>query len=201
MDLVPDRACGECTACCRELTIDDPVLRKPAAVLCVHCVPGRGCAVYAARPATCRNWHCGWRSLPWLGEALRPDRSGLLVLVEAQGDPAQAVLVFNVVPAAVGAGAEVLARQAGLDVLGALVREGVPVFLGIKDATGRHGVRLPLNGALGVVARGRDGDAMRAAVLRIYMEGRDVVQGMVSQAVASPAASMPGVAVPGAGRA
>ncbi len=197
VELVPDRVCGACTVCCRELTIDDPVLRKPAAVPCVHCVPGRGCAVYAARPATCRDWHCGWRSLPWLAEALRPDRSGLLVLVEAGDAPGSAGLVFNVVPAAAGAGAEVLARPASLDVLGALVREGVPVSLGIKDAAGRHGVRLPLNGALGAVARRPDGDAMRAAVLRIYRDGCDVVRRMQSRSDAPVGAPRPAGHVPG----
>lgn len=195
MELVRDRVCGECTACCRELTIDDPALRKPAAVPCAHCVPGRGCAVYAARPATCRDWHCGWRSLPWLSEALRPDRSGLLVLVEAGDAPGQAALVFNVVPAGPGEAAEVLSRAACLDVLGALVREGVPVFLGIKDATGRHGVRLALNGALATVARARDGNALRTAVLRICMQGYAVVLQMGLEPVApGPDPALPGAA-------
>lgn len=191
MELVLDRVCGACTACCRELTIDDPALRKPAAVLCPHCDAGRGCTAYASRPQTCRDWHCGWRSLPWLSDALRPDRSGLLVLVEA-GEAGRAALVFNVVPAAAAAAAEVLARQASLDVLGALVREDVPVFLGLKDATGRHGVRLALNEALGTVARRRDGDAMRAAMLRICRDGLDVIRRMTSQAAGPPVPLRPG---------
>ena len=182
MELVRDRVCGACTVCCRELTIDDPGLRKPAATLCAHCVPGQGCAVHASRPATCRDWHCGWRLLPWLADALRPDRSGLLVLVEAGDAPGQGALVFNVVPAAPEAGAEAVARQGSLDVLGALVRENVSMFLGVKDATGRHGALLPLNGALGAMARGRDGDAVRRAALRIYMEGLGVVRRMASEA-------------------
>lgn len=186
MDLVPDRVCGACTVCCRELSIDDPALRKPAAVPCAHCVPARGCAVHASRPATCREWHCGWRLLPWLAEALRPDLSGLLVLVEAGDAPGRGALVFNVVPPGAADGAQVLARQAGLDVLGALVREDVPVFLGVKDATGRHGARLPLNAALGVVARGRDGDALRRAVLRIHAEGLDVVRRMAAGTAVPP---------------
>lgn len=186
MDLVQDRVCGACTVCCRELTIDDPALRKPAAVACAHCVPGRGCAVHASRPATCRDWHCGWRLLPWLAEALRPDLSGLLVLVEAGEAPGQGALVFNVVPAGAAAGAQALASRAGLDVLGALVREGVPVFLGVKDAAGRHGVRLPLNAALGAVARGADGDALRRAVLRIHAEGLDVVRRMAMGTAVPP---------------
>lgn len=201
MDLVRDRVCGACTVCCRELTIDDPALCKPAAVLCAHCIQGRGCAVYASRPATCRDWHCGWRSLPWLAEALRPDRSGLLVLVEAEGRSGQGALVFNVVPAATGAAAEVLARQVSLDILGALVREDIPVFLGIKDVTGRHGVRLSLNGALGVVARARDGDAMRAAMLRLYMDGLEAVHRMASEPVAPPCPSRLGPAAPEAANA
>ena len=182
MELVLDRVCGTCTVCCRELTIDDPGLRKPAAVTCPHCVAGQGCATYASRPATCRDWHCGWRSLAWLAEELRPDRSGLLVLIDvsdspgASGGPGRAALVFNVVPAAAGEAAEALARRASIDVLGALVREGVPVFLGVKDVAGCHGVRLSLNDALGAVARGRDGDAVRTAVLRIYRDGADVVR-------------------------
>ncbi len=218
MDLVRDRVCGACTVCCRELTIDDPALRKPAAVTCPHCVVAQGCARHASRPATCRDWHCGWRRLAWLAEDLRPDRSGLLVLIDVSGSPEEsgspetpgdpgaprapvrAALVFNVVPAAAAAAAEALSRQASIDVLGALVREDVPVFLGVKDAAGRHGVKLPLNGALGAVARERDGDAVRTAVLRIYRDGADVVRRMHQYPAAPAGASRP-VRRPGAANA
>ena len=194
MDLVQDRVCGACTVCCRELTLDDPALRKPAAVPCVHCVPARGCAVHASRPATCREWHCGWRLLPWLAEALRPDLSGLLVLVEAGEAPGQGALVFNVVPAGAADGARALASRAALDVLGALVREGVPVFLGVKDAAGRHGVRLALNAALGAVAQGPDGDALRRAVLRIHVEGLAVVRRVALETAVPPRPAVGGKA-------
>jgi len=181
MDLVRDRDCSVCTACCRDLAIDDPALSKPAAELCTHCVAGQGCAIYASWPSTCREWHCGSRLLPWMAAGMRPDLSGLLVLVTVDGEaggPSRPGLVFNVLPAATGAAAEVLARPASLDILGALVREGVPVFLGVKDASGRHGVRLPLNGPLASVAQGRDGDRMKAALLRIYMDVQGVIRGM-----------------------
>lgn len=79
--LLPRRECGACTVCCVELDIDDPELRKPDGVACPHLKEAGGCGIYDHRPATCRHWFCGWRFLH-LSDAMRPDRSGVLLSPE-----------------------------------------------------------------------------------------------------------------------
>lgn len=78
---LPGRSCGECTVCCVALKIDDPALRKSAGVACVHMLPGKGCALHPRHPKTCQSWICGWRFLQ-LSDAMRPDRSGILLVPE-----------------------------------------------------------------------------------------------------------------------
>ncbi len=78
--LIPGRECGACTACCFEITIDDPKMQKPPRQTCVHCV-AEGCSIYRARPEDCRSWFCAWRRIADLPDHLRPDRCGLLACV------------------------------------------------------------------------------------------------------------------------
>lgn len=76
--VLPDRACGDCTACCTTLTVDTPEFAKPAGTPCMY-LTERGCGIHAVRPTICRTWFCVWRRLPDLPQDSRPDRSGLLV--------------------------------------------------------------------------------------------------------------------------
>jgi hypothetical protein len=57
-------------------------LEKPAGISCKHCLPGKGCGIYETRPDVCRAFHCGWRQVPQLGDAWRPDLSGVLMLTQ-----------------------------------------------------------------------------------------------------------------------
>lgn len=69
------RKCGECTACCTTLAIEE--LRKPVNVACPH-VCATGCQIYPERPQTCQDFLCTWRM--GLGDdSMRPDRSGFLL--------------------------------------------------------------------------------------------------------------------------
>ena len=165
--LVPGRACGACTACCLELAIEDPVLSKPAGALCAHCAPGRGCGIYEARPATCRDWHCGWRALAWLGEAHRPDRWGVLVQVTADDIPRRyprTGLVLNVL-----GGLAAVEDRRTVEVVGALVRERVPAFMGVKGPPGFGGTKVFLNDQLARAAKQRSGDRLRDALVDEYL--------------------------------
>ena len=45
MAAAPGKSCGACTMCCSALEIDD--FKKPAGPLCVNCLAGGGCAIYA----------------------------------------------------------------------------------------------------------------------------------------------------------
>jgi hypothetical protein len=81
-ELVPGRACGDCSLCCKLLAID--ALNKPAGSWCPHCAPGRGCGVYADRPSECRTFHCCWLTTPNLGPEWRPTKSKMVLYVEGE---------------------------------------------------------------------------------------------------------------------
>jgi hypothetical protein len=74
----PTRRCGDCTACCTTLAIEE--IEKPAFAACAHDRSGsggRGCGVYTDRPSACRNFRCLWLD-GHLGERDRPDRLGVI---------------------------------------------------------------------------------------------------------------------------
>ncbi|MDG1022165.1 MAG: hypothetical protein P8O77_11815 [Emcibacteraceae bacterium] len=48
--LVENRECGEFTACCVELTIEDPDLVKLPGVKCKNLHKSGGCKIYNERP-------------------------------------------------------------------------------------------------------------------------------------------------------
>lgn len=52
------RQCGACTLCCKLLPVND--LGKLAGHRCAHQRLGKGCAIYATRPGSCRLWMCAW---------------------------------------------------------------------------------------------------------------------------------------------
>jgi hypothetical protein len=83
--LVPDRHCGSCTSCCKDLTIDSDELKKPPGVVCSHCVEAKGCGIYETRPTVCRSWFCGWRQMRNLDDSWRPDLCEILVTPAAEG--------------------------------------------------------------------------------------------------------------------
>ncbi|HLB96222.1 MAG TPA: hypothetical protein VJK90_01100 [Acetobacteraceae bacterium] len=143
MTLVAGRECGTCTACCVELTIDQPELRKLAGHVCPHCILGQGCTIYPTRPLVCRTWFCAWRQLDWIGDALRPDQSDVLIC------PTQDDLPAGYDP---HLGLEVaLLSQAGLDARGLAemlchaIRSNIASFLCLPGGPGQGGARMLLN--------------------------------------------------------
>lgn len=70
-----------------------PELGKPAGPLCQHCT-GKGCAIYADRPGSCRRFFCLWAAGPQLAGALRPDICGAF-FEPVRGKP---VMLVNVDP-------------------------------------------------------------------------------------------------------
>lgn len=81
--LVPGRTCGSCTLCCKTVAVAE--LAKPAGAWCTHCRPSRGCSIYDARPAGCRDFHCEWLRSEKLGPEWRPDRAKFSLMVTASG--------------------------------------------------------------------------------------------------------------------
>lgn len=86
--LVEARRCGTCSLCCILPDIDE--LDKPANVVCRHCRAGEGCVAYEARPATCRDFYCLWRTDDGWGPHWNPAIAGMMTY--AQG-PQLTVLV------------------------------------------------------------------------------------------------------------
>ena len=134
--LVPGRACGGCTACCFELTIDDPRMHKPPRQACAHCV-AEGCSIYPTRPEDCRTWFCAWRRIADLPDALRPDHCGLLAsLVEnyAAENPLQRLYIvvqwLDSMP--------IEKSEAADDLLAAMRRYDLPVWVGSGDRMWLH---------------------------------------------------------------
>lgn len=72
------RTCGECSACCVRLRIDE--LNKDQEVRCRYLASGGGCSIYEKRPSSCRAFLCGWL-LGWGDEEDRPDKSGVLLAI------------------------------------------------------------------------------------------------------------------------
>lgn len=123
------RRCGPCTACCVELKIDVPELRKKARVPCPH-LAGTGCGIYQARPPVCREFLCGWRLFEDMGEDWRPDLSGVLAMRKAPAElpPAWRGAPYGVHLVVIGGEAAVM-RPAFADYVAHLLARGIPVFL------------------------------------------------------------------------
>jgi hypothetical protein len=171
-DLVAGRACGDCTACCTLFPIDRPELAKQAGVACPH-LAGGGCAIHATRPDVCRDWFCGWRRLPRLDEAWRPDRSGIVIVFDDEGVPdrypERPALKFILTGPD-----RALYTPAFLGYVAGLVDGGVPVLLAIPGPVGTFGAKAFLNPQLeGAVARRDGGEMMRvlAGVLDVLRRG------------------------------
>lgn len=82
---IPGKDCGGCMMCCQILDI--PEFDKPPGPYCPHCivtkgVPG-GCRIYAERPQLCRDFECDWLRERDLGPMLKPNRTGVILMEEA----------------------------------------------------------------------------------------------------------------------
>lgn len=171
--LVAGRECGGCTVCCVEMGVDQPELRKPAGQVCPHCALGQGCTIYPTRPPACRTCFCAWRQLDWIGEAMRPDRSDVLICCSPVDLPA------GYDP---NLGLEVaLLSQAGLQAEGLAetlcraIRNNIACFLCLPGGTGQDGARMLLNEDLKEAAsRGQPAALLRelrAAYLQLLLLG------------------------------
>ena len=81
--VVPGRACGTCTLCCKVAAVDE--IAKPIGVWCPHCVGQKGCAIYASRPPSCRTFYCQWMLAKGLGPEWKPERAKFALIKSAGG--------------------------------------------------------------------------------------------------------------------
>lgn len=86
---IPGKACGACSMCCQVLDIEE--LQKPAGLTCPECISGGGCRVYMDRPDVCRDYECLWKGDRNLGQQMRPDRIGTILMEDPDTDEYQAV--------------------------------------------------------------------------------------------------------------
>ena len=81
--VVPGRACGSCSLCCKVVGVEE--LNKPIGEWCPHCKRANGCAIYQARPASCRTFMCQWLLAEGLGPEWKPDRAKFALLKSDNG--------------------------------------------------------------------------------------------------------------------
>ena len=141
---MPNRDCGGCTVCCKDLAVNEPELKKPRGLLCQHCTKDNGCGIYEARPSVCRSWYCGWRMLPQLDDSWRPDKSEILVTLSYDGIPEKyaqrAGLEFTLIGSL-----QKVCWQPLVHYIAVLVDMGVPVFLAVPAGPGKPSTKVLLN--------------------------------------------------------
>ena len=133
--LVTNRECGECTACCVELLIDDKDFKKPAEQSCVNLMEAGGCKIYKQRPSVCQEWYCAWRFMSQLDESWRPDISGIMLRSDENG------IIFQPIQDP----KEVLIRDRAIELIGGGVAQGIPMSLSIPTKSGFRSYGLSLN--------------------------------------------------------
>jgi hypothetical protein len=165
-ELVAGRTCGSCNVCCVALTIDDPALQKAQGYRCRNTLPDKGCAIYEARPETCRTFFCGWRRLKWLRETLRPDSSGVLVRLiygsAAEKGTKRLGVVFTLLNDAA------LKADGLAESVAAAVAADLPVYLHVPGPPGYTASQARINEVLSDAVHARD----KAAVLQILRRAR-----------------------------
>jgi hypothetical protein len=152
-EALADRPCGECSVCCTVKPINTPELSKAPGLACEHCLPSGGCGIYETRFPVCREYRCGWKTLGWVPEQLRPDRCGVLIdIVEstAPGHELEATLL------AFRDAADVQNHPVP-DIVASLVEQGVLVYLSRPGPPGMLNVKAPVNGRLRDAIAARDG--------------------------------------------
>jgi hypothetical protein len=169
--MVSNRSCGACVACCVVPPIRSADFFKTSGTVCVNCLATGGCAIYPARPQACRDFMCGWRSLPFLDDRWRPDRCGILVVPEEQDIPAHFARRTGLNLVAYRAPADLEAPFV-IEMVAGLVHGNVPTFLSTPGPPGFHFAKALLNDRLAAAAAKRDGDAIRRALLSLH----DVLQ-------------------------
>ena len=165
-ELVAGRTCGSCNVCCVALTINEPTLQKPQGYRCRNTLSNHGCAIYDARPETCRSFYCGWRRLKWIRETLRPDSSGVLVRLHMEVSAADRTQRLGVIFTLLDNAA---LKAPGLaESVAAAVFADVPVYLHVPGPPGYTSGQARINDVLFDAVHARD----KAAVLRILRQAR-----------------------------
>ena len=84
--MISGRNCGSCTVCCTVKAIASAELIKAPGLDCPHCDKS-GCIIYETRPDPCRAYRCVYLTTDLFADRARPDRSGVLVDIDAEPPP------------------------------------------------------------------------------------------------------------------
>jgi len=162
MNPVKGRACGDCTACCVELKVETPEFRKKAQAPCAD-LTTKGCGIYDSRFPICRQFLCGWRLFADLGDAWRPDRSGVLVMRKAPSElPAAYHAPGFGVELAVFGGEDAVTRPGFAEYVAGLLARGVAVQMSA------HSPSTIVNEHLDAARAGADLPGLRDRLLGLY---------------------------------
>jgi hypothetical protein len=143
--LVPNRECGECTACCVVLQIDDDNFRKPADQVCTNLMDKGGCKIYTKRPSVCQEWHCAWRFMAQLDESWRPDLSGIMLRSDENG------IIFQPIRDP----KTVLITAQAIELIGGGVAQGISMSMSIPVKQGYRSYSTALNEPLAAAVEAR----------------------------------------------
>jgi hypothetical protein len=135
---------------------------KPPQTPCLHCT-GRACAIYDHRPRVCAGYQCGWRFLPWIPRALRPDKARVLfdALRETPTGHGLAVSILAL------DGREALEGEAVRAIIAKLVESGVAVYFAKLAGPGELFELVLGNDALARPVADRDETGLTQALERI----------------------------------
>jgi hypothetical protein len=162
-----DRSCGSCTVCCIVPPVKSPSFSKQSNTRCEHCIESAGCGIYPVRPQVCRDWLCGWRSLPFLDDRWRPDRCGLLIVPEEEHVPPEFQRRQGLNFTAFRERGD-LEQAFVIEMIAGLVHDGVPAFLSVPGPPGFHPGMTLLNRLVDRAAKERDGGKIRSGLLSAY---------------------------------
>lgn len=165
MTLIAGRDCGNCTLCCRLLNIDKPEIQKQSGALCIHC-SGKGCAIYDSRPPVCRGWYCAWRTVDIFDESWRPDKSGVLAMVETEGIPDHFDYATGINLMLVDNPNRTVRQRWFQDFVVTGVMNSIPLFLSLPGPRGYQAATVFLNTGdmLDAIKRGSVKDGLEAAL-------------------------------------
>jgi hypothetical protein len=144
--LVSGRECGECTACCVVLLIDDENFKKPADQVCSNLMEKGGCKIYSTRPSVCQDWYCAWRFMEQLDDTWRPDRSGIMVRSDENG------IIFQPIRDP----KDVLTKDRAIELIAGGVAQGIPMSMSIPTQKGFRSFGLSLNEPLEEAVQSRN---------------------------------------------
>ena len=83
-EIVEGRSCEGCGLCCMVPEVHE--IEKPLGTWCQHCSTRKRCDIYETRPQECRDFHCGYLTLPSIGEAWKPSKSKIILTAENDGN-------------------------------------------------------------------------------------------------------------------